>query len=365
MSRPMKKSQSVLIGVLIAALLIGACFASVALYAKNEINKPRFRLPDAAVASVPIPSGDAAIRTYFEQLYARTVAADDVEGSWKTDVSVEGDWTAPLPDADKTVLQYIAAEACAQIGGLYPSAENVLLGGAADVPQPEAVSAAADVFGSAREGRIDEDGSLQDANRVFATVSLEHLDEEVQQAAQSEVYRAVQKTLSSLVQIRAVSVRLQRVTENYTADRVSGALLDAEFVRVFRIRAEVLPTAQTDGLLPQEPTQIELPYTTKTSVHFFFFFARFTSPVLVVRPGDEEALPAQVTVHADATKADYTLSFTTDAPDVLSIDADGVMHVRTGSPDPIGVTMTLQYDGHTYTDHLTVYITELEVASDV
>ena len=52
MSKPLgKTARRLLIALLIVTLMAG-CFGAVALYAKNQINKPKFRLPE----SDPLPS---------------------------------------------------------------------------------------------------------------------------------------------------------------------------------------------------------------------------------------------------------------------------------------------------------------------
>ena len=40
------------------------------------------------------------------------------------------------------------------------------------------------------------------------------------------------------------------------------------------------------------------------------------------------------------------------------------MTVEENYDEPVIVTMTLEYDGHVYTDQLTVYITEMELEAE-
>ena len=42
----MKKPMKIFLGVLGVAALIGVCFACLTIYAKNEINKPKFEMPE-------------------------------------------------------------------------------------------------------------------------------------------------------------------------------------------------------------------------------------------------------------------------------------------------------------------------------
>ena len=77
------------------------------------------------------------------------------------------------------------------------------------------------------------------------------------------------------------------------------------------------------------------------------------------------ALPADVVVNGEAAGDDFTLTFTSTDPDAITIDADGVMTVHKAPEETAQITMTLVYGAHTYTDTLTVYITELEVETNV
>ena len=52
MSKPLGKTGKRLLIALLIVVLMGGCFGAVALYARNEINKPRFHMPEIA----PLPS---------------------------------------------------------------------------------------------------------------------------------------------------------------------------------------------------------------------------------------------------------------------------------------------------------------------
>ena len=152
---------------------------------------------------------------------------------------------------------------------------------------------------------------------------------------------------------------------SYEIDRVTDQLRSADITYVCRVHAQIRLTESYGALLPQQTAQVELPFTRTEHIDFTRFGARFTERAVAVRPGNMQSLSADVRVPADASQDDFTLTFTPDVPDILRFDDDGVMTVLKASDDPVIVTMTLQYGGHTYTDSIKVYVTEWEVASDV
>ena len=46
MSQPMSKKKSIVLVALAIILLLGICFATLAVYAKKELNKPKFKMPE-------------------------------------------------------------------------------------------------------------------------------------------------------------------------------------------------------------------------------------------------------------------------------------------------------------------------------
>ena len=358
MSRPMKKSAKITLGILIAVLLIGVCFTSVGLYAKKELSKPRFTLPETAPlpSASALPADAAEAESYINRLFAEATAADDVEGTWSTEVSLDGDWKTPLTGADAQVLRYIGSKAQPQLGALYPSADSVLMAQADDVPAP----LRGVLSFTANRGEDDEQ------DRYFVVLEKDPAQIDAAAMADSAVFSAVRQTLSPAVEIISAQITPQSVTERYTIDRVKDDLLSAVFEHTYYIRAEVRLTDAYRALLPgQETFEAELPYKTTQKLTFRHYGARFTEQAVAVKPGDRRSLPTAVTVDDTISAEEYDLTFTSDVPDVLSFDDDGVMRVLKLCDKPVTVTMTLQHGEHRYTDSIKVYITEWEVASDV
>ena len=366
MSHNNANRKTILFGALIIAVLIGICFFCVTLYAKKEISKPKFTMPElpAQPSVTALPTDKDEAYAYVQRLYDAALAADDVEGSWHTDVRLDGEWELPFAEPDAAAIRYIRDHAAEKIAPLYPSVSDVLLKDAPDVPLLGIT--VQDVLDfTAEQGHPQDDGTVKDDDRYFITLIVDPKSADAKAMAESEVCGKIAEELSPVAALSDTQIEPQSITMRFTIDRVSDQLLSCEIERDLLVTTNVRLTDDAAALLRAREAAITLPYGTTLHMDIKHFGARFLERAIAVNPGDMKALPAEVKVDAAATKADYTLTFTPSVANVVSFDEDGVMNVDQVCKDPVTITMTLEYDGHTYTDELIVYITEWEVATNV
>jgi len=363
--KPMKKGVKVFLAVLASTLVVAICFGCVGLYLWHENHKPEFELPPID----PLPSASALPETqkeavaYLERLYQAAVTADDVEGAWHTDVHL-GELQTPLKEADHALVQMIREQSGGQIAALYPSASELVMAGAQDVPVLDIEDSDITDF-SVRQGEVNEEADTDDSGFYYLDFTFTPQTPDAEATKNGDVYQGVAQLLAPAVTIEAFSLEPAEEIMNCRVDRVTDDLLSVTKTKRSTIRATVRLTDDYKALYENETFDVTLPYETVESISFSHYGARFMQQQMAVRKNDMKALPASVVVHSTATREDYTLAFDTSVPDVLKIDQDGVMTVEENYDEPITVTMTLEYDGHTYSDTLTVYITELEVKTDV
>ncbi|MBR4727071.1 MAG: hypothetical protein IK080_04190 [Clostridia bacterium] len=365
MSKPMTKKTKILLGVLCALVALGICFTAIGFYAKNEIEKPRFQMPEetpqASVTQLPADGAQAA--AYVQRLFAAALAADDVELSLHTDVDLGGDATLPFADADNDLLLYIRDQAGGQIAALYPTFSNTVMRNEADKPQ---LPLPANVLEyTSEQGHTDENGEVTDDQYYFITMTLDPAAIDTQAMLASDVFRGVGEILAPAAAVDKAEITPQTLTLSAKIDRVTDQLLTVDVTRGCQIDAAVTLSDAYAALSAEKAAQVTLPYQTTEHFSFFYYGARFTERAIVVKANDMKQLPAAVNVNADTTKDDYKLTFEVSHPDMLSVDADGVLSVaKKIEPVTATVKMTLAYDGHTYEDTLTVYITDLEVETN-
>lgn len=366
MSKGKKNRKAVVVGILLGVLILGICFGSVTLYARNEINKPKFHIPESDEPTLLdrlTDKNDAF--TYAMQLYTAAIEADDTEGSWKTDVrKLDNDWQTPFSKADEAIFSSIRKNAGSQLSSLYPKADNVRLRDTTEIPQID--KQAEDVLDfSVMIGRENDKKEIVDTDRYFLTLTFDPQSENVKAITDSEIFRNIVKELSPVVTLSDTQIDAESITACFEIEVINEKLLSVEIKRDLQICTTVRAVDSAETLLAEREGRIVMPYGTTQKISFLHYGAHFTEHAIAVEPKDVKALPAKVSINKEATKADYTLTFSASDPESLSFDTDGVMTVGKNTVDePVIVTMTLEYEGHTYTDTLTVYVTEWEVEAD-
>ncbi len=103
----MKKPMKIFLGIAGTLALLGICIACLAVYAKKEINTPKFEMPKAETVEpiAPLPDSKEAAFDYVNSLYNACISADDIELSRHTDVHLtNGERVTPFSDADNEVF---------------------------------------------------------------------------------------------------------------------------------------------------------------------------------------------------------------------------------------------------------------------
>ena len=156
-----------------------------------------------------------------------------------------------------------------------------------------------------------------------------------------------------------LTLSVESVDYECRVDRLTDHLLNVDVKTVWLADADAVFTGDCADMGTQHAT---LTYTETTHLSFSWYGARFLKRAIAANVGDMTALPADVKVNAEATKGDdFTMTYVASDPDAITIDEDGVMTVHKTPEETVTITMSLEYGGHSYTDHLTVYITELEL----
>ena len=373
MSKPMKKSTKAVLATLIALTLLGTCFICVGIYAKMEFQKERTWLPivpltqQASVTELPDNAHDAY--AYVMQLYNEAVRSDCAEGSWRTDVDLGGDVQWPFSEADNAMIDEIRNQAAWAVQALYPTVYNVKMSeeAAGDIP----------VIGLKEEDILEypyDAGSVFNRKGEYRSDTYEIVfkaepaAETADDLRESDVYKGVCDALKDALTVNGAGLEVQGIEFRFRIDRLRDQLKNVEITRVCTVTADVSLTdaygalAQSDGA---KRFTVTLPYKTTEHIDFMWYGLRFTEDYLEQQPDDMITMPLDVYVNSAAVQGeDFTLTYEISDPATLEIDKDAVLTVHktnaVSATEGIHVTGVLTYEGKTYTDEITIYVTDME-----
>ena len=373
MSKPMKKGMKIFLVLLIVVVLVGACFASVAIYARMEFNKERSWLPpvftpqEASVTELPDNAHDAY--EYVMRLYGEAVRSDITEGSWRTDVDLGGAVELPFADADKVLFDDIRSGAAGAIQAMYPTVSGARMSDEAAEDIPVIDFKEADIIEYVYDPAAVFDRKGEYVSDTYELIfKLAPVFESREDVEKSDVYKGVRDAVTDAVTLNDAELDVKEAQIRFSVDRLTDRLLGVELIRVSEVTADVVLTDAYSALVGDSGSRqltVKLPYKTTEHISFMWYGLRFTEDYVEQKPDDILQLPMDVHVNASAVRGeDFILSFEISDPETLTIDDEGVMTVEktdeVSATEGVRVTAVLSYEGKTYSDDLIVYITKLD-----
>ncbi len=353
------------LGVAGVLALFGICFACLSIYAKKEINKPKFELPELMEVQPlsELPATKEAAYDYTYSLFDGCMKADDIELSRHTDVHLtEGEIVTPFAERDNNTLSRILEKSQGELNGFYPADENVPMTKVDNKPTLDFTKADVTAF-TAEKGYTDEFGETVDDGYYYVTLEINPSCINKETMLGSEVRNSIEKKLSPMLSVASLDITQSAYTASFKIDYKSNSLINVEIKRSVTVKAQVDFSEAYDSV-SKDTVQLEIPFETVQIIDLFHYGLNFTERQIAVQKNDMKALPLDVRVNSETTKDEYSISFDVSSDGILDIDEDGVMTVIGTREEPVSVTAILEYDGHTYKDSLTVYATEMEVKTD-
>ncbi len=360
----MKKPMKIFLGVLGILALVGTAFGCLAVYAKKEIRKPKFEIPEPpeTAAVSPLPASKQEAFDYVNGLFTERTTCNDAEISEHTEIRFGGEIQAPFSDADSSLFSRALEQAQGKISELYPTVENVPVTKLDRAPELGFKSDDITEF-TAEKGVTDESGESVDDGYYYISFELKPDAIDTEAMLSSDVEKAVAEQLDAIIGISSVEIVPDGFTARFKIRYADDSLEHIEIKQNVTVKAEV-EFKDDYKRLSEGTAKLELPLEKTRRVDVFNYGLRFTEKQLALQTGRTQALPLDVRVNSETTKENYTLSFRVSEEGILNIDPDGVMEVVGASDKPVTVTAELEYDGHSYSDSIIIYATDLEVKTD-
>ena len=348
MKKPLSKKVKVLIGTLVVVVLLAACFGAVSVYVKREIEKPKFELPPAPEPVVtPLPAAADAPAFVGAAYDAAFQSGGDVSLTTALDVPDDS-----IVGSDAAIV-WLKNNVLGRLQEQYPAFSRVY-GAEAEKPAVDFTVAAKDT--EARQGTA-ETGDLDTYYFSWTVDTDTAYFTEKDEAAKAWLL----EELKDVAEVSDETVTLTDVTYRAETNRLNDRLVKLEIARTYHVTATVTPVGSYAALGVRT---VEFDYRATDRFTFVTYGVRFTKHAVALSPKEEHTLPTELILPDGVEKEDFTLAFEVTQGEG-EVDGEGVFTAHEEASEiPDVVTVTLTYDGKTYTDTLDIYVTELEVKSE-
>ncbi len=376
MSKPLTRKTKVILGILIAAVLMGICFLCVAIYARNEFKKERSWLPlkfepqQASVTELPDNADDAL--TYATRLFDEALHSDIVEISCRTDVDLSGELKLPFREADNNIIDKIRSQAAGAVQALYPTLDSQRVTDVKPEELPRISLKSSDVLEYAydAESIFNRKGEYN-SDTYEIVFKVDPAYENADEIRHGSVYEGICDILKDAATVNNVDLDTQDVEMRFYVDRLTDRLQSVSVSRSYQITADVTLTDAYAGLLKDAGSKdatVVFPYKATEQINFMWYGLRFTVDYMEQKPDDIMTLPLEIHVNNAAVQGeDFTVDYMISDPQTLEIDEEAVMTVNqtnaVSDTEGVKVTATLTYDGKTFSDDIIIYITKLDKAT--
>ncbi len=364
-----KKKRNLLI-IAGLVLLIAICSVSLYFYAKKEINKPKFIVPENKKSSaVEIPNSPSGILSYVEELYAKSFT-DEVCVSKTVSLSIPDDSVkSELPEADNKIALMVKDQYLNYLDSLYKKYEDVI-GNKVENIRPLEFDVG-DINGNVvmTEGKTDDNGNITDEDYYFFDVPVKGLDYPVFDDTSPRQYKSfgidenrhvyddLKKEVKDLGTVSSDHFEITSAGISGKIDKVRNKLHNLSISHTYRCCFSFQFDNEYTSL---GNIDFELTYIVTENYTFNWYGAYFSDNFYYINTGDEKALPLNVNVG----EGKYKLKLKSSDDSKVKVDSDGVIDALavTDKDKPVVIDMSFEYNGYKYSDKCYITVTDLEIS---
>lgn len=360
MSKKTKNALLISAGVI---ALFAVCAVCIYFYAQYTINKPKFEVPEEAplVSATEMPETELQMINYIAAAFDKAFTSETNVTKSVNVYADESKVRTALSESDKTVALLSLTHGIDALKGDYETYEKLNSDELPTVPS-FALDKEEIKESSFTEGFTNDIGEIENTEYYYfdLTVSPKRNEATFDTDLDKEPLAKLKESFGDSIIINEDSkeVFIKSCRVEGRADRACDELDYIVLTHTYTVSVEVEFTGEYASM---KKVYFIFDYVVETRYDFVWYGARFTKDAVYMNPGDSQALPASVVVADDASKDDFKLTFTSSDEKVLTVDEDGIIDAKQASDEPVTVTVTLKYRGFTYTDTISVTVTDLEV----
>lgn len=364
-----KKKKALLIAAGLV-LLIAICSVSLYFYAKNEINKPKFIVPEnKKSAAVEIPNDSPGIMSYVEELYNKSFT-DEVTVSKSVNLNIPDDSiVSQLSESDNKIAVMVKNQYLNYLHSLYKEFENIPGDKVENIRPLDFEVGDLEGNASMTEGKTDDKGNVSDENYYFFDVPVKGIDYPVFNDKSSgryktfaieenkHVYDDLQKEIKNLGEVYSDHFEVISGGVSGKIDKFRNKLLNISISHTYKCCF----TFQFDNeFITLGCVDFELTYTVTENYTFNWYGAYFTDEYVYINEGDEKALPLNISVG----EGKYKLVLKSSDDKKVTVNDEGLIDAVavTDKDKPVVIDMSFEYNGYKYSGKCYVTVTDLEIS---
>lgn len=351
-------------------LLIGLCSVSLYFYAKKEINKPKFIVPEnKKIAAVDIPNSPSEILSYVEELYNKSFT-DEVCVTKSVSLSIPDDsFKSELSESDNKIALMVKNQYLNYLDSLYDEYENVIGNKAESVRRLEFDVGDIDGDVVMTEGKTDDKGNVTEDDYYFFDIPIKGLDYPVFDDTSSRQYKSfgieenrhvyddIKKEIKDLGTVCSDHFEITSSGISGKIDKVRNKLLNLSISHTYRCCFSFQFDNEYSSL---GNIDFEMTFTVTENYSFNWYGAYFTDKYVYVNNGDEKALPLVVSIG----EGKYNIKLKSSDESKVKVSSEGVIDALsvTDESKPVEIDMSFEYNGYKYSDKCYITVTDLEIS---
>jgi len=199
-----------------------------------------------------------------------------------------------------------------------------------------------------------EDGDNYTFNIVFPNennpfVLRDKVNDSFHMSEAKAMLRYLQESYKSIAAVDDIRVKCTDLEINATVNRLSNKISDITYIKKLKIEANIKFLGE---LAAAGTRQVSFVFEEKNEFNFTWANLTLKPKTLKLKKGDIKVVTAKITASGDVK-----VIWTSSAPEIASVGADGYVEAHQVSPNPVLITAKMNFLGETYSDTCVVYVT--------
>lgn len=318
-----------------------------------------------AAAATQIPADSNGVVAYLSRLVSGATDSNVVATDVSTSLGIEDESiTCNGNDSELKVLKYLKGDILGTVSGFYPAYDGSF-GDSINAYPRLTVTGDTAVSAVCIDGSEDANGEITADGNYYFDIAFDGCASPVDESSPlytsfnlkecAGIVEKIKAQTADMLTVKSSDITYDSFAINAKAEKATDKLDYVTFTRscTVKLNVEFIGEYQKLGI-----SEIGFVLTVSETYDYTWAGIEFTSDRIMLYKGEDNMLGIAAVIADDADRDDYELTFSSSDPDIVSVDNEGNIEGIEISPEPVTVTVTFKYCGHTYTDTCLAYVTK-------